>query len=82
MNWDRVEGNWRHLKGKFREQWGVLNDNQLEMIAGKRERLVGALQESYGLSKDEVERRVKDWEKSEQRAIAFEQVLRRTGELV
>jgi len=82
MNWERVEGNWRHLKGKFREQWSMLSDNQLEMIAGKRERLVGTLQNCYGLSTEEVERRVKDWEKSEQRAIAFEQVLRRTGELV
>jgi uncharacterized protein YjbJ (UPF0337 family) len=82
MNWDRVEGNWRHLKGKFKEQWGVLTDNQLEVIAGNRDRLIGALQESYGLSKDEVERRLKAWEASEQRASAFEQVLRRTGELV
>jgi uncharacterized protein YjbJ (UPF0337 family) len=82
MNWDRVEGNWRHLKGKFREQWGMLTDNQLEMIAGKRERLVGALQQCYGLSQEEVERRLKAWETSEQRASAFEQVLRRTGELV
>lgn len=82
MNWDRVEGNWRHLKGKFREQWSMLTDKQLEMIAGKRERLVGALQQCYGLSKDEVERRVKEWEKSEQRASAFEQALRRAGEFV
>lgn len=82
MNWDRVESNWRHLKGKFREQWGMLTDNQLEMIAGKRERLVGALQQCYGLSQEEVERRLKAWETSEQRASAFEQVLRRTGELV
>ncbi len=82
MNWDRVEGNWRHLKGKFREQWSMLTDNQLETIAGKRERLIVALQQCYGLSKDEVERRVNAWEESDQRAVAFEQVLRRTGELV
>lgn len=82
MNWDRVEGNWRQLKGRFKEQWGVLTDSQLEIIAGKRDRLVGALQESYGLSKDEVERRVNEWEKSEQRASAFEQTLRRSGEFV
>jgi uncharacterized protein YjbJ (UPF0337 family) len=80
MNWDRIEGNWRHLRGKFREQWALLDDKQLEGIAGKRERLIAALRESYGLSQDEVERRVKAWEASEQRAVAFEQVLRRAGE--
>ena len=82
MNWDRVEGNWRQLRGKFREQWGVLTEGQLDIIAGKRERLIGVLQESYGISKDEVERQVKEWENSEQRIAAFEQVLRRTCALV
>ncbi|MBI3041952.1 MAG: CsbD family protein [Betaproteobacteria bacterium] len=82
MNWDRVEGNWRQLRGKFKEQWGVLTESQLEIVAGKRERLIGVLQESYGISKDEAERQVKEWENSEQRAAAFEQVLRRNGELV
>ena len=82
MNWDRVETNWRPLKGKFKEQWNLLNDSQLEMIAGKRERRVRTLQESYGLPKEEVEQRVKVWEMNEQRAAEFEQVLRRTGELV
>jgi len=79
MNWDRVEGNWRQLKGMFKEHWGQLTDDQLDIIAGKRERLIGVLQESYGIAKDEAERRVKEWEKSEQRADAFEQVLRKNG---
>lgn len=79
MNWDRVEANWRPLRGKFKEQWSLLTDSQIEAIAGKRERLVGALQESYGFSKDEAERCLKAWEGSEQRACAFEQVLRRTA---
>jgi len=82
MNWDRVQGNWRHLKGKFKEQWSVLSDNQLDVIAGNRERLLDMLQESYGISRDEAERQVRQWENSEQRAAAFEQVLRRCGEFV
>jgi uncharacterized protein YjbJ (UPF0337 family) len=79
MNWDRIDGNWRQLKGIFKEHWGKLTDDQLEIIAGKRERLVGVLQESYGVAKDEAERLVKEWEKSEERALAFEQALRRNG---
>lgn len=82
MNWDRVQGNWRHLKGKFKEQWSELSDNQLDLIAGNRERLLAMLQESYGISNDEAERQVQQWENSEQRAAAFEQVLRRSGEFV
>ena len=79
MNWDRIEGNWRQLKGLFKEHWGRLTDSQLDIIAGKRDRLIGVLQESYGIAKDEAERLVKEWETSEQRADAFEQALRRNS---
>lgn len=82
MNWDRVETNWRPLKSKFKEQWSTLTDSQLEMIAGKRERLIAVLQENYGLSRDEVERQVGEWERSERRASAFEQALRSAGAFV
>jgi uncharacterized protein YjbJ (UPF0337 family) len=58
MNWDRIEGNWKQLKGKARVQWGKLTDDQLDVIGGKREQLVGRLQEQYGLGKDEAERQV------------------------
>jgi uncharacterized protein YjbJ (UPF0337 family) len=63
MNWDRVEGNWKQIKGKVREQWGKLTDDDIDNIAGKRDQLVGRIQESYGLERDEAERRVKDWER-------------------
>jgi uncharacterized protein YjbJ (UPF0337 family) len=58
MNWDRIEGNWKQLKGKARVQWGKLTDDQLDVIAGKREQLVGRVQEQYGISKDEAEKQV------------------------
>jgi len=79
MNWERIEGNWRQLKGLFKEHWGKLTDDQLDIIAGKRDRLISVLQESYGVAKDEAERLVTEWEKNEQRADAFEQVLRRNS---
>lgn len=58
MNWDRVEGNWKQLKGKAKEQWGKLTDDQLDVVAGKRDQLVGRVQESYGIGKDEAEKQV------------------------
>jgi uncharacterized protein YjbJ (UPF0337 family) len=64
MNWDRVEGNWKQLKGNIKEQWGELTDDDIDVINGRREQLAGRLQETYGISKDEAERQVKDWESS------------------
>jgi len=57
-----IEGNWRQLKGKARQQWGKLTDDEFERIAGKRDELVGHVQEAYGISKDEADRQVRDWE--------------------
>ena len=62
MNWDRIEGNWKQFKGRAKEQWGKLTDDDIDVIAGKRDQLVGKIQESYGIGKDEAEKQVKDWE--------------------
>lgn len=51
MNGDQVEGQWKTLKGSVRTHWGKLTDQDFESIAGKREKLVGKLQERYGLAK-------------------------------
>ena len=64
MNWDRIEGNWKQLKGKVQQQWGKLTDDDLDMIGGEREMLSGRIQEAYGISRDEAERQVKRWETS------------------
>jgi uncharacterized protein YjbJ (UPF0337 family) len=61
MNWDRVEGNWRQLKGKVKEQWGKLTDDQIDQVAGKRDQLVGLVQEKYGIERDKAERDVDSW---------------------
>ncbi len=67
MNWDRVEGNWKQAKGKLKQQWGKLTDDQLDVIAGKRDQLLGVLQESYGIARDEAERQIREWEKRNER---------------
>lgn len=62
MNWDRIEGNWKQFKGQVREGWGKLTDDDIAVIAGKRDQLVGKIQERYGCAKDEADRQVKAWE--------------------
>ncbi len=63
MNWDRIEGNWKQFKGNVKEQWGKLTDDQLDVIAGRRERLFGKIQETYGISKDVAEKQLAAWQK-------------------
>ena len=64
MNWDRIAGNWKQAKGKFREKWGKLTDDDLDVIQGKRDQLAGRLQATYGYAKDEAERQITEFEKS------------------
>ena len=61
MNNDRIEGNWKQFQGKVKEQWGTLTDDDLDVIEGKRDQLIGRLQERHGLNKDEAERQVTEW---------------------
>jgi uncharacterized protein YjbJ (UPF0337 family) len=61
MDWNRVEGNWKQLKGKIKEQWGELTDDDLDEINGRREQLEGKIQERYGLARDQVRRDIDDW---------------------
>ena len=62
MNWDRIEGNWKQFKGKVKEQWGKLTDDQIDVIGGKRDQLAGRVQEAYGISKDEAEKQIRRFE--------------------
>jgi uncharacterized protein YjbJ (UPF0337 family) len=61
MNWDRVEGNWKEFKGKVRQKWGKLTDDDLELVKGKRIELAGRLQQRYGYQKDQAEREIDTW---------------------
>ena len=61
MNWNIFEGRWSQLKGDMRSQWGKLTDDDLENAAGKKDKLVGILQERYGMVKDEAERQLDTW---------------------
>jgi uncharacterized protein YjbJ (UPF0337 family) len=64
MNWDQIEGKWKQLKGRVRETWGELTDDELDKIGGKRERLAGLVQQKYGVAKDEAERQIAKFERA------------------
>lgn len=62
MPWDHIEGRWQQLRGTLGEQWGKLTNDDIDVIAGKRDQLVGILQQRYGRTRDEVERQVREFE--------------------
>jgi uncharacterized protein YjbJ (UPF0337 family) len=61
MNWNLIEGKWKQMKGQLREKWGNLTDDDLEMIAGKRDQLIGRLQVRYGIAKEEAAKQVDEF---------------------
>ena len=61
MNWDRVEGNWKEFKGKVKQQWGDLTDDDLTVIEGNRDELAGHLQKRYGYAKDKARQEINSW---------------------
>jgi uncharacterized protein YjbJ (UPF0337 family) len=62
MNWDRIEGNWKQVAGQAKLQWGKLTGDDLDVIAGRREQLVGKIQERYGVARDEAEKQLTEWQ--------------------
>ena len=58
MSWDTIEGNWQQLKGKVKEQWSALTDDNLDQIAGQRDQLSGKIQDFYGISKDAADAQI------------------------
>jgi uncharacterized protein YjbJ (UPF0337 family) len=61
MNWDIIKGQWKQWKGKARAKWGKLTDDDLDVVQGQRESLVGKIQERYGIARDEAERQVDEF---------------------
>lgn len=61
MNWDKVAGNWRQFKGHVREKWGKLTGNDLGILAGRHDQLLGQVQACCGIKPEEAEKELKDW---------------------
>ncbi|MCP5228537.1 CsbD family protein [Accumulibacter sp.] len=62
MNWNIVEGNWKHFKGKVKGQWRSLTERNLDVIAGKRVELAARIQKTYGTTEEEAEAQIKRFE--------------------
>ncbi len=64
MNWDQLEGKWKQVQGSFRERFGKVTDDDMTTLGGKKDQLVGTIQEKYGHSKEDAERHLDDWRNS------------------
>ena len=65
MNWEQVEGKWKQMKGSVKQQWGKLTDDDLDYMAGSRDKFVGRLQERYGIAKEDAHRQADKWMKAQ-----------------
>jgi uncharacterized protein YjbJ (UPF0337 family) len=64
MDWAQVQGSWKQMKGRAKERWGKLTDDDLTVIAGRRDQLEGMIQERYGYAKERARNEVEDWMRS------------------
>jgi uncharacterized protein YjbJ (UPF0337 family) len=69
MNSDQMQGKWKQLKGSVKEKWGKLTDDDLDVIAGQQDQLLGKIQERYGITKEEAAKQVRDWNAATDRDV-------------
>ncbi len=67
MNSDQMQGKWKQMKGTVKERWGKLTDDDVDIINGQHDQLVGKIQEKYGIAKEEAQRQVEDWMREDSR---------------
>ena len=63
MNWDRIQGSWKQVSGRAKEQWGKLTDDDLDVVAGRRDQLAGHIQRRYGVAKEDAEKQIAEWQR-------------------
>jgi uncharacterized protein YjbJ (UPF0337 family) len=79
MDWTRVEGDWKQMKGRVKERWGKLTDDDLTAIAGRRDQLEGMIQERYGYARERARNEIEDWYRSMESNLAEQIELLRSG---
>ena len=87
MDWNRIEGDWKQYRGKAKEKWGKLTDDDLTRVSGKRAQLEGVIQNRYGYSIDQAKSAVAEWtdhlsQQAEQLASSAYQVADNLGTAV
>jgi uncharacterized protein YjbJ (UPF0337 family) len=78
MNWDRIEGNWKQFVGQARQKWGKLTDSDWQVVTGKKDELVGRIQERYGIAREEARREADEWARTLKEEQKMEQTQRAT----
>ena len=61
MNSDQFEGKWKQLKGSVKQRWGKLTDDDVTALSGKKDELVGKIQERYGITREQAQREADEW---------------------
>lgn len=61
MNSDQFEGKWKQLKGTVKQRWAKLTDDDVTALSGKKDELVGRIQERYGITREQAEREADEW---------------------
>ncbi len=61
MNWNQIEGHWHQRAGQVKVHWAKLTDDDLQKVAGRKDHLIGKIQEHYGVLKDEAEQQIDEW---------------------
>jgi uncharacterized protein YjbJ (UPF0337 family) len=61
VNWDQIQGKWKQTKGAVKQRWGRLTDDDLDIIDGQRDQLVGRIQERYGITRENAEKELESW---------------------
>jgi uncharacterized protein YjbJ (UPF0337 family) len=79
MNWDQVEGKWNQYKGQVKEKWGKLTDDDLDVINGRRQQLIGKIQERYGIAKQTAEEQAEQFVKALKEVNRAETKVRRAS---
>jgi uncharacterized protein YjbJ (UPF0337 family) len=79
MDWTQVEGNWKQMKGRVKERWGKLTDDNLTVIAGRRDQLEGMIQERYGYAKERARKEIDEWYRAMETDLAEQIETLRSG---
>jgi uncharacterized protein YjbJ (UPF0337 family) len=72
MDWNRLEGDWKQLRGRVKQRWGKLTDDDLTAISGRRDQLEGKIQERYGYARSQARKEIEDWYRSTESYLADE----------
>lgn len=73
MNSDQLKGKWKQVKGSAKERWGKLTDDDIDVIDGQTDQLIGKIQERYGLAREAAQKQVDEWNATHARESDVEQ---------